>query len=280
MVSELSWQDAIIKVLKEAEEPLHSNRIAALVEARGLRNFSNSATPERTANRELNRMARDDETPIVRIESGVFLYIDPDAPDSEVQKIEDDDQVDDQPTEDPGARVQVSAFGLLWEKSNVNWGRGCKILGRQVRGAAPIDFSEQQGVYILHKGNSIVYVGRTSDTLRSRLREHASTPGKGFRWDRFSWFGFRPVNEDGTLEDVPNNVTSSDLFSILESVLIEALEPPVNGRRGDRMGELYEQVTDHRIEEQQALLLVQTLAQNIAIESKLTLTDQKDFRHA
>lgn len=264
MTSQIPWQEAIIAVLQEAEGPLNTSQITALIEAQDLRDFSNSATPERTANRELNQMARDNEIPIVRVESGIFLYVDPNDSDLELHKSDDSDQADDHSSQDSNARVQVSAFGLFWEKDNVNWGKGCKILGRQVRGAAPIDFSEQRGIYILHKGNSTVYVGRTADTLRSRLREHTATPGRGFRWDRFSWFGLRPVNEDGTLGDIPDNVTTSDLIVILESVLIEALEPPVNGRRGDRMGELYEQVTDPTIHTQNAIRMVRDLAQAIS----------------
>ena len=71
------------------------------------------------------------------------------------------------------------------------------------------------------------------------------------RWDGFSWFGLRDVDDStGVLKSFTGDFSMSDLITILESVLIEALEPPINGRRGDRMGELYQQVIDPQIQEQ------------------------------
>lgn len=79
------------------------------------------------------------------------------------------------------------------------------------------------------------------------------------QWDNFSWFGFRDVKDNGELSPMPNQVDSTDLISILEAVLIEAREPPVNGRRGDFLGIPYKQVPDPEIAREQSHSFLQNL---------------------
>ena len=70
------------------------------------------------------------------------------------------------------------------------------------------------------------------------------------RWDTFSWFGMRDFDDQtGELVTYADGFTTSDVITVLEAVLIEALEPPVNAKRGDRMGILYRQVIDPEIRE-------------------------------
>jgi hypothetical protein len=58
------------------------------------------------------------------------------------------------------------------------------------------------------------------------------------RWDRFSWFGVRKVNnKDGSLADIPESrIEYSSFIGALEAVLIEGLEPPLNRRTGEGFG--------------------------------------------
>lgn len=53
------------------------------------------------------------------------------------------------------------------------------------------------------------------------------------RWDRFSWFGLLPVSETGTLGVMPESFKVKILIPALEAILIEALEPRQNRKRGD-----------------------------------------------
>lgn len=259
MVNQMSWRQALIHVYREAGEPIDANQAVERIAALGLRDFSNAATPERTASRDLLNMSREAGALLVRAAPGVYEYHDPDDPSPE--ELEAGDQKLDGPEspEEP-QRIKVTACGLYWTKDAVTWGRGCKIMGQQVEGSARIDFSEQQGVYLLYRGNSIVYVGRTTDSLRARLKDHASRKNKSFRWDHFSWFGFRPVDDNGTLGGLPEGIQAADMIGVLETVLIEALEPPINGMRGDHMGEHYIQVINQeeagrrRIRSLQALI--------------------------
>ena len=137
-------------------------------------------------------------------------------------------------------------------------------MGRQAAGSSPVDFSGQHGVYLLHKDRAVIYVGRTTDSLRGRLDNH-NKDKKAPRWNRFSWFGFRNVSDDNKLEDLPSEIDAQHLVTILESVLIEALEPPVNGRRGDYMGVLYEQVPDPEIQKQDDLRLRRMMSESLRI---------------
>ena len=243
MASQIPWREALLRVYSEAEEPLDVRQAVERIAALGLRDFSNAATPERTANRDLLNMSREVGTLIVRMAPGVYEYNDPDDPNPDELE-EADKNLDDLESLEESQTIKVAACGLYWAKDAVTWGRGCRIMGQQVEGAAHVDFSEQQGVYLLYRGNSIVYVGRTTDSLRARLKDHASKKNKSYRWDHFSWFGFRPVYDNGALGALPEGIQAADMIAVLETVLIEALEPPINGMRGDRMGEYYIQVID------------------------------------
>lgn len=266
---EMSWQDAIATVLQDSGEPLHYQRITELIDERGLRSLSGS-TPVATVRGLLSQMttqgSRSYDERIQRFTRGVYVYLDPTDPDpSNVQEDsgESSDLIDDQSDESSGI-TGVPAFGLYWEKEKVNWGRGSSgILGRQTTGSQRVDFSDQQGVYILHKDRAVVYVGRTTDSLRARLDWH-NKDRKAPRWNQFSWFGFRDVDEGtGNLKPLPTDMESRHLVTILESILIEALEPPVNGRRGDYMGVLYEQVSDPIIQNQEDAKLRRMMADSL-----------------
>ena len=62
-----------------------------------------------------------------------------------------------------------------------------------------------------------------------------STRQTGFssRWDRFSWFGLLPVSEAGGLGNLPESYLGTKIIPAVEAILIEALEPRQNRKRGD-----------------------------------------------
>ena len=107
-------------------------------------------------------------------------------------------------------------------------------MGQQQEGADPVNFADQHGVYLLHDGREVIYVGRTTEKrLSVRLSEHTRDRLNG-RWDRFSWFGLLQVTEAGIL--APGNgiaPSQEDLIVTLEALLIEGLEPRQNRKRGD-----------------------------------------------
>jgi hypothetical protein len=153
---------------------------------------------------------------------------------------------------------------MFWRRDHVQWANRPKLLGMQQIGAESVNFSDQLGIYLLYDGREAVYVGRATERpLGIRLFEH-TRDRLGSRWDRFSWFGVRPVAEDGSLGTVPATYKSADLLPVLEAVLIESLEPRQNRKRGDDLGAVeYLQVLDESIRNSQA---IQTMIS--AIQSK------------
>ena len=141
------------------------------------------------------------------------------------------------PISDDGARdVIVACFGMFWERDPICWRTTPQIWGLQYIGSDPVDFCNQVGVYLLYDGREVIYVGRIVDRiLGKRLFEHTRDRLRT-RWNRFSWFGLLPVDENsGTLGNLPNSFSASKMIPTLEAVLIEALEPRQNRKRGDDM---------------------------------------------
>ena len=167
----------------------------------------------------------------------------------------------------------ISNYGIYWERDKVNWwpgrrGRGqrvIRLLGKEQVPArqhienadGAVDFANQTGIYLLHQGNEVMYVGLTvasgdNNGLFYRLRLHHNDPTKSPLWDRFSWFGFRPV-ENGELKNVSTNmdqrVPMSALVRVVETVLIQACMPRLNGQAGQLLGTIYGQVQDPELSE-------------------------------
>ena len=113
----------------------------------------------------------------------------------------------------------------------------------------PVDFYKQLGIYLLYDGREVIYVGRSTDRpLGRRLFEH-TCDRMSARWDRFSWFGLLPVSETGELGQLPNTFEAAKIIPALEAILIEALEPRQNRKRGDDLAAVeYIQRVDPEIE--------------------------------
>lgn len=136
----------------------------------------------------------------------------------------------------------------MWERSAVAWS-GVRGNAGHLRGMGPIgvakkdqiqaDFREQIGVYVLYKGERVVYVGQAgagSNTLYTRLKNHL-TDHLADRWDRFSWFGIRNVNKDGSLSkqqgELNRILKADDILDLIEGLMMNILEPPLN-KQGPR----------------------------------------------
>ena len=116
-------------------------------------------------------------------------------------------------------------------------------------GATPVDFHKQLGIYLLYDGREVIYVGRSTDRpLGKRLFEH-TVDRMSTRWDRFSWFGLLPISETGQLGVLPDDYIAATIIPALEAILIEALEPRQNRKRGDDLAAVeYLQKVDPAIE--------------------------------
>lgn len=145
-----------------------------------------------------------------------------------------------------GSRTKeiVANMGLFWHRDKVLWrgdrrhGRSA-LLGRRknAKTKGVVDFWDQTGVYALYADYKLVYVGQAGlsdkSNIGKRLRTHTGNDLAG-RWNMFSWFGLRKVGQGNKLgaRFKLANTTQPILANVLEGVVIEIAEPPMNSQRG------------------------------------------------
>jgi HB1/ASXL restriction endonuclease-like protein with HTH domain len=259
MAKAMTWHEAIRKVLKDSGEPLHYTEITNEILTQKLF-VTLGATPARTVSKELTTSVKDlgDSSPFVRVSKGVYAIRVADGNKSKsLKKTESAEQ-----EEQYGI---ITSFGMFWRKNAVEWTSKPRLLGMQNIGSRPVDFNKQIGIYLLYDGREIIYVGRSTERpLGRRLYEHTMDRFAA-RWDRFSWFGLSPVSDEGELSSPPAKYSPTELFPALEAVLIEALEPRQNRKRGDDLAAVeYMQTIDPEIEIKKAQAIISgALAQKI-----------------
>jgi hypothetical protein len=247
MAKELTWKKAIDKVLASSPQPLHYKEITEKIISDGLRT-SLGATPAATVNAQISASIKKlkDDSPYVRVAKGTFTLSKKGTGSSSTKKpvasTPDPDEEEEQ-------YAIVSSFGMFWRREAIEWVATPKLLGMQQIGATPVDFTKQLGIYLLYDGREVIYVGRTTERpLGRRLFEH-TIDRMSARWDRFSWFGLLPVSEAGTLGKLPSTFDATKMIPALEAILIEALEPRQNRKRGDDLAAVeYLQRIDPEIE--------------------------------
>lgn len=255
----MSWRKAIEKVLDEASGPLHYSEISEQILSRGYYK-TDGATPAATVNAQIASSIKHDgaASPFLRVSKGTFTLrskanaqaVEPmpvqSAPVSVDARLEAEIAAD----ADESSSV-IRCFGMYWQRNMVVWKSEPRMLGRQAVAKA-VDFGKQKGLYILYDHHTVVYVGRAIDrTLGRRLFEHTQDR-LGSRWNRFSWFGFHDVTNDGALQDIPIKTSLASLVATLEALLIESLEPPQNRKRGDDFSAIeYIQDVDPELKERE-----------------------------
>jgi hypothetical protein len=233
MASELTWRQAIEKILGASATPLHYNEITERIIADGLRK-SLGATPSATVNAQISTSIKKDgaQSPYIRVAKATFSLAKSVTP----QPVTATSKLTPTVSESEEFEEQydiVTSFGMFWRRNSIEWTGTPKLLGMQQIGATPVDFNKQLGIYLLYDGREVIYIGRPTDRpLGRRLFEHTSDR-MAARWDRFSWFGLVPVSETGSLGILPLTYDAAKMIPALEAILIEALEPRQNRKRGD-----------------------------------------------
>jgi len=236
MAVEKSWKEAIIKVLTESATPMHYTEISENILSRGYYE-TDGATPAATVNAQMASSIKHDgeKSPFMRVGKGVFALRNSPAvlvelpPQTAKRKkietlVETDTELSDS---------IIHSFGMYWQRDLVVWRNDPKMYGKQQALSKPVDFGKQKGIYILYDHHTAVYVGRSIERpLGKRLFEH-TIDRLGSRWNRFSWFGLLDVTQEGSLRETALNASLASLVVTLEALLIEALEPPQNRKRGD-----------------------------------------------
>jgi hypothetical protein len=145
----------------------------------------------------------------------------------------------------------IANMGLFWKRGKVRW-IGSRRENKELVGiranekkAGKVDFWKQTGIYSLYDADyHLIYVGQAGfgdkSCIGSRLKHHCRDNLAG-RWDMFSWFGLRKVTNKNILGNKPQRKTDalSAIGNVLEAILIEVAEPPMNGQ-GGRFGKKVE----------------------------------------
>lgn len=258
-------------MLSESSAPLHSKEISEQILSRGYYE-TDGATPAATVNAQLATSIKHDgeKSPFIRVGKGIFTLKNTPAALVELptksanQKqfhalAESDVELSDS---------IIHSFGMYWQRDLVIWRNDAKMYGKQQALSKPVDFGKQKGIYILYDHHTVVYVGRCIDRpLGKRLFEHTGDR-LGSRWNRFSWFGLLDVTQAGILQEIALNTSLASLVATLEALLIEALEPPQNRKRGDDFSAIeYIQGIDPELKEREIRNTLRSIEQKMRGES-------------
>lgn len=261
---EKSWKAAIIKVLGESDAPMHYSDISEHILSRG-HYQTDGATPAATVNAQIATSIKHegDKSPFARVGKGIFALktaLTASVPITAEAIKPNGESVSDMETSDSIIR----SFGMYWQRDLVVWRSEPKLFGKQQAVAKPIDFGKQKGIYILYDHHTVVYVGRSVDRpLGKRLSEH-TVDRLGSRWNRFSWFGLLDATNEGGLKESPFNNSLSTIIASLEALLIEALEPPQNRKRGDDFSAIeYIQDIDPELREREIQSTLRSIEQKM-----------------
>jgi hypothetical protein len=236
-MKELTWKNAIIKVLEEEKKALHYTEIAELIAEKNYRkNFG--ATPQDTVSAQMTTdiNQKGEKSVFAKVDRGIYILRKFLKNESQkiLQNIED--KVESSKSQKENKFKIINSFGVYWDRNLVFWESTIPdLFSVQQKGAETINFKDQIGIYLLHDSRETIYVGQAiKQSLSKRLKDHTTDRLSG-RWDRFSWFGFYPVDKNGKL--ITNiefdNILVEHFGDLLEAILIESIEPRQNRRQGN-----------------------------------------------
>jgi len=264
MASELTWKKAIEKVLREADGAMTYKDIADRIITDGLRQ-NVGATPSATVSANLTTsITKDGEKSLFqKVGRGEYILRSISSMEKPKKSIVKSAIREENNQEESQYEI-VSSFGMFWRRDYIDWQATPKLLGMQQIGSEPVDFHKQSGIYLLYDGREVIYVGRSTDRpLGRRLYEH-TLDRLSTRWDRFSWFGLLPVSDNAQLGKLPENYTASKIIPALEAILIEALEPRQNRKRGDDLSAVeYLQKEDPEMDRKRKKALLESAIANV-----------------
>ncbi len=236
-MADLKWKEAIEKVLTEEKKQVHYTEIAELIAERGYRK-SLGATPQDTvsANLTTDINTNKEKSIFAKVDKKGYYILRKFLTETDGSLIDESEPqiINDKIVTKDNHKI-INAFGIYWNRSLVHWKSMPDLLGIQQVGATEVNFKGQIGIYLLHDSRETIYIGQAIEQpLGKRLKDHTSDRLAG-RWDRFSWFGFYPVREEGelNLDAKFKEFTIQNLGDILEAILIESIEPRQNRKQGN-----------------------------------------------
>ena len=263
-MKDMKWDDAIFKVMDEEKRPLHYTETAELIVERNYRT-NVGATPAQTVNANITVDIKDngENSIYAKVDRGEYI----------LRKYLHDISYEIEPTpvtlesNEKSYTTIIQALGMFWNREQVLWKTSPDLFGVQQIGANPINLNEQIGIYLLHDGREVIYVGQAiGQTITQRLFQHTLDRFSG-RWDRFSWFGFYSVDDSGKtmkFNETERTIKLTDIADTLEAVLVESLEPRQNRKKGNTFSGIeYIQYMDPELKRKQAFQLLDDLKRKI-----------------
>lgn len=234
----LTWEQAILKVLTDNQRVLRYDEIAQIISNGKLRK-SVGATPANTVNVVLHSENLKDK--VVCVRRGEYIlkeYLDND-PSLAITPA----NVPEEDEENEMGDALITAYGRFW--SRAQWEANDKAIygaSSKTKKASSVNFSQHAGIYLLHKGYEVVYVGQAVH-LKSRLDAH-TVDDKRNRWDNFSWFSLESIDKEVEENGTAKSFSTEALLDTLEALLIETLGPERNKKVGnDFEDKEFEQIT-------------------------------------
>lgn len=254
----MKWNDAIKAVLLAENAPMHYTDITNRIIELGYRSAKElGATPEMTVSAQLStnpklyekvdkgiyKLASNNSGVVSKSEKAIETKSEKQKISKEIDEIQRD--------------LLIKNFGMFWSRDNVDW-KSMNLIGAQTENSKTVNFKEQRGIYMLHDAREVIYVGQAiKQPISKRLADHCKDRLSG-RWNRFSWFGFYGVNEEGMLVNNfdKNNFTIENFANTIEALLIEGLEPRQNRKSGNEFGMEFLQREDEEIKKEKVRNLI------------------------
>ena len=224
--SYLSWDKAILSVLEEEGKSMHYRTIAERIIEHGLVKTS-GATPANTVNAYLHGGKLSSKVTCVRRGEYILTDLFKQDPSLVVLPQSPGDVEDEESNVDDAL---ITAYGRFW--SRCIWEQNNKNLygaSSNTSNATGVDFTTCSGIYLLHKGYEVIYVGQATK-LCDRLSSHTKDDKRN-RWDNFSWFSLDEIESNENKEQKQMN--KPELLDTLEALLIETLGPERNKKVGN-----------------------------------------------
>ena len=228
MKKQITWLEAILKVLESTKTPMHYTKIWDVIRDKHYRECDAKTNPETIVNSTI-QLNRDE---IVSF-GDKGCYVLKKHLDATIKKYFEQNL--------PVQQGIIRAYGRKWNKVKFKQ-NNYKMLGKLANGRRPsqVDLSLERGVYVLYNGYEIVYVGQTTNPIAARIKAHIKTNEK---WDSFSWYGIDAIENGQICKEKVLTITPNALIDAFEAVMIMATDPRFNKQRGNNVrGQEYQQI--------------------------------------
>jgi hypothetical protein len=224
----MNLYDRIIDVMSMTEEELDYERIAVELSEHGHIGVFGVMPRKLICSVVEDAIAKKgDQCPIVRTEPGVYI----------ARKFAKPEHIQVSRANYSPTGI-ITCYGQDWLRELRLWDTTLDLIGCQFRQSPRIDFTNQVGIYALswkspERGQHLVYTGVTGDRPLGECLQTHTQDRLASQWNRFSFYGMRPIHEDGTVGALSAQCTMDDVIASLSSILVEVASPIKNRRSFD-----------------------------------------------